>query len=72
MCIGSPSAPSAPPPPAAIAAPAAPQDPSLADLSEARKKRMAAQGMAGGTLLTGPTGIENSQLNTGKGSLLGS
>ena len=56
----------APPPPQA------PQDPQIADLAAARKKRMAAQGLAGGSLLTGPTGIENSQLNTGKGSLLGS
>ena len=37
-----------------------------------RKKRMAQAGMAGGTLLTGPTGIENSQLNLGRNSLLGS
>ena len=67
MCIG--SSPSAPPPPPP---PQAPQDPQIADLTEMRRKRMAASGMAGGTLLTGPTGIENSQLNTGKGSLLGS
>lgn len=67
MCLG--SAPSAP---AATPAPQTPQDPQIADLADARKKRMAAQGMAGGSLLTGPTGIENSQLNTGKGSLLGS
>jgi hypothetical protein len=33
---------------------------------------MQSQGMAGGTLLTGPSGIENNQLNTGRGSLLGS
>jgi len=68
MCLGG-SAPSAPPPPPP---PQAPQDPQIADLADARKKRMAAQGMAGGTLLTGPTGIENNQLNLGKGSLLGS
>lgn len=68
MCLG-PSAPSAPPPPAA---PQTPQDPQLSDLTAARKARMQNQGMAGGTLLTGPTGIENNQLNTGKGSLLGS
>jgi hypothetical protein len=68
MCFGN-----NPSVPAATPAPATPQDPNIADLSDARKKRqLAANGMAGGTLLTGPTGIENSQLNTGKNSLLGS
>ena len=74
MCFGgnNPRAPDAPPPPQA------PQDPQIADLADARKKRQANSGMAGGTLLTGSTGIENSQLNTGgpangsRGSLLGS
>ena len=67
MCLGGqpPSVPAAP------AAPQAPQDPQLSDLTAARKARQN-QGMAGGTLLTGPSGVENSQLNTGRGSLLGS
>jgi hypothetical protein len=69
MCIGGPSTPSVPAPPPA---PQAPQDPQLSDLAAARKQRMQNQGMAGGTLLTGPSGIENNQLNTGRGSLLGS
>lgn len=72
MCLGQPS-PSVPTPPPA---PQTPQDPQLSDLTAARKARMAASGMPGGlgagTLLTGSSGIENSQLNTGKGSLLGS
>lgn len=53
-------------------APQAAQDPQIADLAAQRKQRQANGGMAGGTLLTGPTGIEDSQLNTGKNSLLGS
>lgn len=67
MCFGgdNPRAPEPPP------APAAPQDPNLADLSDTRKKRAAQSGMAGGTLLTGAGGVDNSQLNTAKGSLLG-
>jgi hypothetical protein len=67
MCFGGGSR--APDP---VQPPAPPQDPNISDLAEVRKKRMAQSGMAGGTLLTGPTGIENNQLNTGKGSLLGS
>ncbi|CAB4124457.1 hypothetical protein UFOVP61_8 [uncultured Caudovirales phage] len=63
------SAPSAPAPPTP---PQAPQDPQISDLADARKKRQAAAMSGGGTLLTGPTGIENNQLNTGRGSLLGS
>lgn len=58
--------------PAPAQTPQAPKDPQIADLAQARKQRMQTNGMAGGTLLTGPTGIENSQLNTGRGSLLGS
>ena len=51
-------------------APSAPKDPNLADLADMRKKRGGMSG--GGTLLTGATGIENSQLNLGRNSLLGS
>lgn len=69
MCLGGSSTPAVPAPPPA---PQAPQDPQISDLTQARKQRMQSQGMAGGTLLTGPTGIENNQLNTGRGSLLGS
>lgn len=67
MCLGgsAPSAPAPPPPPQA------PQDPNLSDLAATRKARQQAAGMAGGTLLTGPSGIDNSMLNTGGASLLG-
>ena len=66
MCLPDPpKAPAAAPPPAA---PAAPQ---LADLVTLRKQRQLAPNLAGGSLLTGPTGIENSQLSLGKTSLLG-
>ena len=67
MCLGgsAPSAPAPPPPPQA------PQDPNLSDLSAARSARQKAAGQAAGTLLTGPSGIDNNQLNTGGTSLLG-
>jgi hypothetical protein len=54
----------------AAQAPSTPKDPNLADLADMRKKRGGMSG--GGTLLTGATGIENSQLNLGRNSLLGS
>lgn len=66
MCLGSKPTVTQPDPPQAA------QDPQIADLAAQRKQRNANGGMAGGTLLTGPTGIEDSQLNTGKNSLLGS
>jgi hypothetical protein len=37
-----------------------------------RKRRQLIGGNAGGSLLTGPTGVENSQLTLGRGTLLGS
>lgn len=66
MCFGG----SPPPTPVSTPAPSAPKDPNLADLADMRKKRGGMSG--GGTLLTGATGIENSQLNLGRNSLLGS
>ncbi len=39
--------------------------------STARKKAAEGGGMAASTLLTGPSGIENSQLSLGKTTLLG-
>jgi hypothetical protein len=44
----------------------------MADLTALRKQRQVVGGLVGGSLLTGPTGVENSQLNLGKGNLLGS
>lgn len=44
------------------------KEPDLADLTKARKQ---SGGMAGGTLLTGPSGIDNASLNTGGTTLLG-
>lgn len=39
--------------------------------STARKRMAAAGGMASGTLLTGPSGVENNSLMLGKSTLLG-
>lgn len=39
--------------------------------SDARKAAANNAGMAGSTLLTGPSGVENSQLTLGKSTLLG-
>jgi hypothetical protein len=77
MCIGgSPSAPAPPPPPAPIAPPPPPQDVKAPDIQASynvRKKNAGNAGngkMTGGTLLTGPGGVDNSTLSTGK-TLLG-
>lgn len=40
------------------------------DVDKARRDARANAGMAGSTLLTGPSGIENSQLNLGRSSAL--
>jgi hypothetical protein len=62
MCMSSPHIPSTP----------APQAPQPADLNQlARNKNTTASSMAGGSLLTSPSGIANSALNTGATSLLG-
>lgn len=78
MCIGGSSPPPAPPPPAPIAPPPPPQDAKAPDIqaSYAIRKKGASTAsvgdgkMTGGTLLTGPAGIDNSKLSTGK-TLLG-
>lgn len=58
--------------PAAVAPPPPPQDSKAPDIAAVRRKPSNAQsGIAGGTLLTGPSGIANNTLNTGGGSLLG-
>lgn len=66
MCIGSKPkipAPPAPPPP--------PQEAKAPDMNSTRRSRSDAGGIPGGTLLTGPTGVDNRLLSTGGGSLLG-
>lgn len=73
MCISTPSMPApvevaAPPPPPPKALEKAPQQQAVG-----RRKPGAVNtaGMAGGSLLTGPAGIQASALNTGGSTLLG-
>lgn len=61
MCFSSPKI---PPPPAP------PQEVKMPETSQLQRGRRQAAGMAGGTLLTGPSGIAN--LPTGSNTLLGS
>lgn len=56
--------------PAPVVAPPDSQAEKPADINAVRRKSKTAA-TAGGTLLTGPTGIENNSLATGGGSLLG-
>lgn len=57
-----------------VASTPAPQPAQPADLNSLNKGRNTAgsSAMAGGSLLTSPSGIANSALNTGQTSLLGS
>jgi hypothetical protein len=65
MCMSKPiNSPPPPPPPQEIKQP---ESQALKD--SARRNRSSA--MTGGSLLTGPSGIANSALSTGKTSLLG-
>lgn len=70
MCLGGGSAPAAP------AAPEKPAEVKQAETVDAvrvdRKARKAAGEMAGGTLLTGPNGLQPGALDISKPSLLGS
>jgi hypothetical protein len=57
-----------------IPAPVAPppvQETKLPDTLNAKRRTAKAVGMGGGTLLTGPSGIASSALNTGGSTLLG-
>lgn len=69
MCLGGGSAPAAP------AAPTPPAEIKQPDTVEAmrtnRKARAASGAMAGGTLLTGPSGLQPGALDVSKPSLLG-
>lgn len=61
MCLSSPKIPAPPPPP---------QETKQPDTMNQRRKQRNA-GMGGGTLLTGPSGIASSTMNTGGSTLLG-
>jgi hypothetical protein len=66
VCIGKTPkipAPPAPPPP--------PQETKAPDMNSVRRKRSESGGIPGGTLLTGPSGVDSGMLSTGGGSLLG-
>lgn len=65
MCMSKPSIPAPPPPPPP------PQEAKAADMNTFRKKQGSNDSpIAGGTLLTGPSGVANSGLNVGGGSSL--
>lgn len=71
MCMSSPKMPTpAPPPPP----PPDPQEAKPVDMNSVRRKQDSGKTpLAAGTLLTGPSGIQNSLVTTsGGGSLLGS
>jgi hypothetical protein len=63
MCMSSPNIPAPPPPPQEV------KQPDSAALTDKARRNRA--GMAGGSLLTGPSGIASGALTTGKTSLLG-
>lgn len=63
MCLSKPNIPPPPPPPQEVK-----QPDSAALRDSARRNRV---GMAGGSLLTGPSGIAPGALPTGKATLLG-
>lgn len=66
MCLSTPKMPPPPPPPPP------PQEVKLADMNTVRRKQNSNSApIAGGTLLTGPSGVQNSQLNIGGSTLLG-
>lgn len=64
MCMSSPNIPPPPPPPQEI------KQPDTANLS-ANARRNRAGGMMGGSLLTGPSGVSQGALTTGRATLLG-
>lgn len=64
MCMSSPNIPPPPPPPQEV------KQPDQAQMS-ANMRRNRAGSMMGGSLLTGPSGVAQGALTTGKTSLLG-
>lgn len=71
MCMSSPSMPAPPPPPPEPQAAKGPDQQDAKTVNALRKQNTANSPLAGGTLLTGPSGIANSALKTAGGSLLG-
>jgi hypothetical protein len=65
MCMSSPKMPAPPAPPPE------PQEAKAADINSMRRKQAAGAPIAGGTLLTGPAGVQKGALTTTGGSLLG-
>ena len=60
------------PAPVAVTPPPDTQAEKAADINAVRRKKdQAGSAIAGGTLLTGPSGVANSGITTGGGSLLG-
>lgn len=65
MCFGGSDIPPPPPPPQEV------KQPETQALRDSSKRNRTAGAMAGGSLLTGPSGIASAALSTGKSSLLG-
>ena len=68
MCVGGSSAPPPPPPPEK---PQEVQQPETIQAVRDKRKNADAGGMGGGTLLTGPSGVQTGALNVTKPTLLG-
>lgn len=64
MCLAKPNIPPPPPPPQEI------KQPDISSLRDSARRNRAG-GMAGGSLLTGPSGIAPGALPTGRTTLLG-
>ena len=64
MCMSSPRIPPPPPPPQEV------KQPDSANLTD-KAKRNRSGAMAGGSLLTGPSGVASGAMTTGKSTLLG-
>lgn len=66
MCMKTPKMPAPPPPPPP------PQETKAADLNTIRRRQDSGNTpIAGGTLLTGPSGVQSGMLNVGGNTLLG-
>lgn len=63
MCLSKPNIPPPPPPPQEI------KQPDISNLRDSARRNRS--GMAGGSLLTGPSGVAPGALPTGKATLLG-
>ena len=63
MCLSKPNIPPPPPPPQEV------KQPDTVNLRDSARRNRS--GMAGGSLLTGPSGIAQGALPTGKATLLG-